>query len=102
MRDVASTDVPRVGRDHFFSRQSTLPTEPKPPPVVPLPAFQQAFGSTEIGKFSEAFSRTEVLHDNEDSSDNFVFDSFNDWEGPSELQWSLQPTAKEIKCEENF
>lgn len=30
--------------------------------AVPLPAFQQAFGSTEIGRFSEAFVRSEGVN----------------------------------------
>ncbi|OWR50368.1 uncharacterized protein LOC116765688 [Danaus plexippus] len=89
-------------RESFIPEQRRLPPEEKRPPVVPLPAFQQAFGSTEIGKFAEAFSRAEVVHDAEDSSDNFVFESFHDWEGISEEQWTSQPTPKEIKCEDNF
>ncbi|CAG9136206.1 unnamed protein product [Plutella xylostella] len=73
--------------------------DPRPPPpaekprpaVVPLPAFQQAFGSTERGKFAEAFSRTESAL--EDAAD-FDFD----WDAP-EPQWS-QPAPREIKCED--
>lgn len=73
---------------------------PSPPPqerpaLVPLPAFQQAFGSTEIGKFAEAFSRTEVALGEPES---FNYDSFPDWE--PEPQWS-QP-SREIKCEDTF
>lgn len=75
--------------------------EEKRPPVVPLPAFQQAFGSTEIGKFSEAFTRTEVAQDDV-SGDSFMFESFPEWDGSNEPQWSSQPAAKEIKCEDSY
>lgn len=73
----------------------------KRPPVVPLPAFQQAFGSTEIGKFAEAFSRAEVALE-DISGDNFMFDTFPEWDGTNEPQWSSQPASKEIKCEDTF
>ena len=86
----------------YIQSSDDRPPEEKRPPVVPLPAFQQAFGSTEIGKFAEAFSRAEVVHETEDSSDNFMFESFHEWEGPPELQWTSQATSREIKCEENF
>lgn len=65
------------------------------PPVVPLPAFQQAFGSTEIGRFAEAFSRAELLTD-ENSS--VPFDEFSEWE-TSEPPYS-GPPARRIKCED--
>ncbi|XP_023940815.1 uncharacterized protein LOC112047771 [Bicyclus anynana] len=94
------TTPPESVRAAREQRQS--PPEEKRPPVVPLPAFQQAFGSTEIGKFAEAFSRAEVAHEAEDTSDNFMFESFPEWDGPPELQWTSQPASREIKCEDNF
>ncbi|XP_026751265.1 uncharacterized protein LOC113511750 [Galleria mellonella] len=94
-------ETPRSARDRFYAEPRRSPPEEKRPPVVPLPAFQQAFGSTEIGKFAEAFSRTEVALEDV-TSDNFSYESFSDWDVPSEPQWSLQPTSREIKCEDNF
>ncbi|XP_053602419.1 uncharacterized protein LOC128670628 [Plodia interpunctella] len=91
-------------RECFYStpRRSPprTPPEEKRPPLVPLPAFQQAFGSTEIGKFAEAFSRAEVALE-EVTSDSFAYDSFSDWDASLESQWTAQPAPREIKCEEN-
>ncbi|XP_063820880.1 uncharacterized protein LOC135071064 [Ostrinia nubilalis] len=87
-------------RDRFFVEPRRTPPEEKRPPVVPLPAFQQAFGSTEIGKFAEAFSRAEVAL--EEATDNFSYESFADWDAPPEPQWSSQPASREIKCEDNY
>ncbi|CAB3243520.1 unnamed protein product [Arctia plantaginis] len=102
---VAQTETSRGVRDRFerFSLEPrrSPPEEKRPPPVVPLPAFQQAFGSTEIGKFAEAFSRTETAVD-DDAADSFLYDSYPDWDGPIEPQWSSQPASREIKCEDNF
>lgn len=95
---VSPADPPR-GRDRFNAEPRRSPPQEVRPPVVPLPAFQQAFGSTEIGKFAEAFSRTEIAL--EDVPDNFSYESFPDWEQP-EPQWSSQPAPREIKCEDNF
>lgn len=91
----------RNARERLYPEPRQSPPVEKRPPVVPLPAFQQAFGSTEIGKFAEAFSRTEVVQDDA-SSDNFLYDSYSEWDGPTEPQWSTQPAAREIKCEDNY
>lgn len=96
----------RPHRDRFFSELRRSPPEEKRPPVVPLPAFQQAFGSTEIGKFAEAFTRTEAAQEDA-SADRFLYESFTEWDGPTEPQWSTQPAAattvaREIKCEDNY
>ncbi|XP_039748966.1 uncharacterized protein LOC120625810 [Pararge aegeria] len=101
-RTITPSEAARPVREHIIKEQRRAPPEEKRPPVVPLPAFQQAFGSTEIGKFAEAFSRAEVAHETEESSDNFMFESFHDWDGPPELQWTSQPASREIKCEDNF
>ncbi|XP_075970605.1 uncharacterized protein LOC142972994 [Anticarsia gemmatalis] len=99
---VAQTDIARAVRERFPAEPRRSPPEEKrPPPVVPLPAFQQAFGSTEIGKFAEAFSRTEVAVDDA-SVDSFMYESYPEWDGPIEPQWSSQPASREIKCEDNF
>lgn len=87
-------------RERIYSEPRRAEPEVKRPPIVPLPAFQQAFGSTEIGKFAEAFSRTEVALD--DATDSFAFESFPEWDPPAEPQWSSQPASREIKCEDNF
>ncbi|CAH2075309.1 unnamed protein product, partial [Iphiclides podalirius] len=100
-KSVTQSEIARPVRERIFSEPQRGPSEEKRPPVVPLPAFQQAFGSTEIGKFAEAFSRAEVAHEAEDiSNDNFTFESFQDWEGAAE--WSSPPANREIKCEENY
>lgn len=101
-RNMLPSAAPRPARDTFYAEQRRSPPEEKRPPVVPLPAFQQAFGSTEIGKFAEAFSRAEVAQETEDSSDNFMFESFQDWEASSDPQWTSQSANREIKCEETF
>ncbi|XP_046960973.1 uncharacterized protein LOC124530749 [Vanessa cardui] len=101
-RNMIPSEAARPTREHFFAEQRRSPPEEKRPPVVPLPAFQQAFGSTEIGKFAEAFSRAEVAHEAEDSTDNFMFESFQDWEASPDPQWTSQTATREIKCEENF
>lgn len=88
-------------RDRFYTEPHRTPPEENRPPVVPLPAFQQAFGSTEIGKFAEAFSRAEVAHENI-PNDSFLYDSLPEWDGSTELQWSSRPTSREIKCEDNY
>ncbi|XP_026729259.1 uncharacterized protein LOC113494926 isoform X1 [Trichoplusia ni] len=102
---VTQSEGTRGARERFPAEPRRSPPEEKRPPLVPLPAFQQAFGSTEIGKFAEAFSRTEVAVD-DTSADNFMFDSFPEWDGSVEPQWSSQPpappTSREIKCEDNF
>lgn len=103
---VTQSEGTRGARERFPAEPRRSPPEEKRPPLVPLPAFQQAFGSTEIGKFAEAFSRTEVAVD-DTSADNFMFDSFPEWDGSVEPQWSsqppaAQPTSREIKCEDNF
>lgn len=94
-----SNDFPvRVQAEVTQPVQETVPRSPpqeERPPVVPLPAFQQAFGSTEIGKFAEAFSRADVAHETDDC-ENF-FESFAEWEGSE--QWA---PSKEIKCEDTF
>lgn len=100
-RVVPQSEAARSVREHVIKEQRRSPPEEKRPPVVPLPAFQQAFGSTEIGKFAEAFSRAEVAHDAEDSAESFSYEAFPDWDGPPELQWTSQP-SREIKCEDNF
>lgn len=100
-RPAVTTHDARYVRERAYPEARPSPPVEKRPPVVPLPAFQQAFGSTEIGKFAEAFSRTEVAQDDA-SSDNFLYDSFSEWDGPTEPQWSTQPTAREIKCEDNY
>lgn len=93
--DVTSRERPQQETCH------PPPEEKKQPATVPLPAFQQAFGSTEIGRFAEAFSRTEVAL--EDTSSSIInFDGFSDWDGHTEPLWSSQPTTREIKCEENY
>ncbi|XP_063379211.1 uncharacterized protein LOC134666035 [Cydia fagiglandana] len=97
--------VPRSGpaaeraRERLSAEPRRSPPREPRPPVVPLPAFQQAFGSTEIGKFAEAFSRTEVAL--EDASESFSYESFPEWDAP-EPQWSSQPAAREVKCEDTF
>ncbi|KAI5633792.1 hypothetical protein NE865_13482 [Phthorimaea operculella] len=98
-----AADSPRAPRDrerpHVEPRRP--PPEEKPrPPVVPLPAFQQAFGSTEIGKFAEAFSREVAINDDA-TSDNFPFESYPDWDAAVEPQWS-NPASREIKCEDTY
>lgn len=98
--NAPTTESARAPRDRFYSEPRSSPPEEKRPPVVPLPAFQQAFGSTEIGKFAEAFSRTEVAH--EEAASEFAYESFSDWDAPLEPQWSSQPASREIKCEDNF
>lgn len=103
---VTQTETVRTVRERFPAEpRRSLPEEKRPPPVVPLPAFQQAFGSTEIGKFAEAFSRTEVAVD-DTPTDNFMYESFSEWDGQVEPQWSSQPASqpasREIKCEDNF
>lgn len=94
-------EASRTARDRFYPEPRRSPPEEKRPPVVPLPAFQQAFGSTEIGKFAEAFSRTEIAHEDA-SNDNFSFESFSEWDGSAEPQWSTQPASREIKCEDSY
>ncbi|CAK1553675.1 unnamed protein product [Leptosia nina] len=94
----APKDVVQPVRENPINEQR-CPPEEKRPPVVPLPAFQQAFGSTEIGKFAEAFSRADTAHEAEEPCDNFVYEPFSDWDASPE-QWT--PPVKEIKCEENF
>ncbi|KPJ11401.1 hypothetical protein RR48_15040 [Papilio machaon] len=102
-RTVPQAEAPRTMRECVVSSPRRSPPEEKRPPVVPLPAFQQAFGSTEIGKFAEAFSRAEAVHEVDDiSNENFVYDAFQDWEGPPESQWAAPPSAREIKCEDNY
>lgn len=91
----------RPPRNRFCPEPRRTPPEEKRPPVVPLPAFQQAFGSTEIGKFAEAFTRTEAAQEDA-SADNFLYESFTEWDGPTEPQWSTQPATREIKCEDNY
>lgn len=92
----------RAIRERFHAvPQRSPPKEKSPIPVVPLPAFQQAFGSTEIGKFAEAFSRTEAAVDDA-SAESFIYDSYPEWDGSIEPQWSSQPGSREIKCEDNF
>lgn len=101
---VAPSESTRVARERFPAEPRRSPPEekrPPPPPVVPLPAFQQAFGSTEIGKFAEAFSRTEVAVDDA-PADSFIYESYPEWDGSIEPQWSSQPASREIKCEDNF
>ncbi|CAK1604223.1 unnamed protein product [Parnassius mnemosyne] len=101
-RNVTQSEEVRPVRERMFSEPRRTPPEEKRPPIVPLPAFQQAFGSTEIGKFAEAFSRAEVAHEVEDiSNENFVFETFQEWDSAPDAQWSSQPAAREIKCEEN-
>lgn len=100
-QDASQLESVRDVRDRFYAQPRLSPPEEKRPPVVPLPAFQQAFGSTEIGKFAEAFSRAEVAHENI-TNDNFLYDSFPEWDGSPELQWSSRPTSREIKCEDNY
>ncbi|KAL0840358.1 hypothetical protein ABMA28_015619 [Loxostege sticticalis] len=90
----------RPVRDRFYVEPRRTPPEEKRPPVVPLPAFQQAFGSTEIGKFAEAFTRAEVAL--EEAADAFAYDAFAEWDAPHEPQWSSQPASREIKCEDNY
>lgn len=46
--------------------------------IIPLPGFQQAFGSTEIGRFSEVF-----FHFVESAADTGVFESEADTFSPS-------------------
>ncbi|XP_049866607.1 uncharacterized protein LOC126367229 [Pectinophora gossypiella] len=87
-------------RERPVTQPRRSPPEEKRPPVVPLPAFQQAFGSTEIGKFAEAFSREVIIDDA--SGENYAFESFPEWDGPTEPQWSSQPASREIKCEDNY
>lgn len=96
-----SAEASRAVRDRFYPEPRRSPPEEKRPPVVPLPAFQQAFGSTEIGKFAEAFSRTEIALE-DTSTDNFSFESFPEWDGSAEPQWSTQPASREIKCEDSY
>lgn len=103
---VTQSEASRAPRERFpVEPRRSPPEEKRAPPVVPLPAFQQAFGSTEIGKFAEAFSRTEIAVD-DTPADNFMYDSFPEWDGSVEPQWSsqpaAQPTSREIKCEDNF
>ncbi|XP_013189698.1 uncharacterized protein LOC106134246 [Amyelois transitella] len=99
---VTPSEPSKVPRERFYPAPRRSPPEEKRPPVVPLPAFQQAFGSTEIGKFAEAFSRAEVALENI-ASDTFVYESFSDWDASLEPQWpASQPASREIKCEENF
>ncbi|XP_068630295.1 uncharacterized protein [Battus philenor] len=103
VRNISQPERPAPKRERVVSDPRQTPPEEKRPPVVPLPAFQQAFGSTEIGKFAEAFSRAEVANEIEDvSNENFVYESFQDWDGPLEAQWSSPPAPREIKCEENY
>ncbi|KAL4706557.1 hypothetical protein ACJJTC_015755 [Scirpophaga incertulas] len=97
---VVSADS-KAARERFYLEPRRSPPEEKRPPVVPLPAFQQAFGSTEIGKFAEAFSRTEIALD-DTTPDSFSYESFSDWESSVEPQWSSQPASREIKCEDNY
>ncbi|XP_026328418.1 uncharacterized protein LOC113236524 isoform X1 [Hyposmocoma kahamanoa] len=94
-------EASRTARDCFYPEPRRSPPEEKRPPVVPLPAFQQAFGSTEIGKFAEAFSRTEIALEDA-SNENFSFESFPEWDGSTEPQWSTQPASREIKCEDSY
>ncbi|XP_028031840.1 uncharacterized protein LOC114244280 [Bombyx mandarina] len=94
-------EMVRSERERLHTETRRSPPEEKRPPLVPLPAFQQAFGSTEIGKFAEAFSRAEIALDDV-PGDNFSYDSFQEWDGPLEPHWSSQPTSREIKCEENY
>lgn len=98
---VAPHENARYVKERVYTEPRQSPLVEKRPPVVPLPAFQQAFGSTEIGKFAEAFSRTEVAQD-DTSSDNFLYDSYSEWDGPTEPQWSTQPAPREIRCEDNY
>ncbi|GBP14222.1 hypothetical protein EVAR_7648_1 [Eumeta japonica] len=81
------------------------PDEKRAAAVVPLPAFQQAFGSTEIGRFAEAFSRAEAALEEEGATnDAFAFEAFGEWEPPAET-WSPPPppaTPREIKCEDPY
>ncbi|XP_045513955.1 uncharacterized protein LOC123707715 [Pieris brassicae] len=91
---VPPAEVPQPVRETVETR----PPEVVRPPVVPLPAFQQAFGSTEIGKFAEAFSRADLAHET-DECENFAFEPFAEWEGSPD-QWT--PPVKEIKCEDTF
>lgn len=97
---VTTVEPPRTARERFYAEPKRSPPVEKRPPVVPLPAFQQAFGSTEIGKFAEAFSRAEVAL--EEAADSFAYEPFADWEAPPEPQWSSQPASREIKCEDNY
>lgn len=98
---VPTSDFNINSCDRYSESQRRLIEEKKAPAVVPLPAFQQAFGSTEIGRFAEAFSRAEVVVDDA-SSEPFPFEGFSDWDGQTEPLWSSQPVTKEIKCEENL
>ncbi|XP_050681504.1 uncharacterized protein LOC126976949 [Leptidea sinapis] len=95
----------KIPKETKSVRDTALREHHKPPeekrPIVPLPAFQQAFGSTEIGKFAEAFSRAEVAQEADESCENFLYDSFNEWDGSLDAQWS-QANPKEIKCEDSF
>lgn len=97
---TAPPDNVQKARERAYVEPRQSPIKEKRPPVVPLPAFQQAFGSTEIGRFAEAFSRTEVAQD--DNLDNYLYDSYSEWDGPTEPQWSTQPVPREIKCEDNY
>ncbi|XP_063698090.1 uncharacterized protein DDB_G0283357-like [Culicoides brevitarsis] len=48
----------RDNNPEVFSRkvaEEKLERKPPEPPLTPLPGFQEAFGSTEIGRFSDAF-----------------------------------------------
>lgn len=99
--NAAPQDTARTTRERFYPEPKRSPPIEKRPPVVPLPAFQQAFGSTEIGKFAEAFSRTEVAQD-DTSADNFLFESFSEWDGPTDPQWAPQTAGRDVKCEDNY
>ncbi|KAG6451879.1 uncharacterized protein LOC115444683 [Manduca sexta] len=98
---LSQEEGPRAAREPYAREPRRPAPEEKRPPVVPLPAFQQAFGSTEIGKFAEAFSRAEVAL-GEGGGDTFLYESFAEWEPPTEFQWSSQTASREIKCEENY
>ncbi|XP_038210516.1 uncharacterized protein LOC119831286 [Zerene cesonia] len=100
IQGTPSADFTQPVRESPSAKPRSPPAETRPP-VVPLPAFQQAFGSTEIGKFAEAFSRTEITHEPDESCDNFVYEPFNEWDGSPEPQWA-PPATREIKCEDNF
>lgn len=97
----ASAEFSVTARDRYSEVRRPSPEVKKTRPIVPLPAFQQAFGSTEIGRFAEAFSRTEIAVD-DSTSDSFNYEGFSDWDGNTEPLWSTQPSSREIKCEENF
>lgn len=79
--------------------------------AVPLPAFQQAFGSTEIGRFSEAFTSAGAI--TEDMVSRAISQGLlGEWreaswgegkdlgwgEGGDEPPWSAR--GKQIKCED--